>query len=144
MSVQRVTIDPQSRTAAVDPQALGGPSLPSAATAETVCVASVCAIAETLEKCGASCASVMTSTACATKGSCAQAMVSVTVVPASVHRTGRVRTVTAPDVLTPVCHTWACCAVGGVSVCVGPVSAPSLVPTGPRVTSAPPALVPVP
>lgn len=73
-----------------------------------------------------------------------QATASVTVASASVLQTGRVRTVTAPDVLTPVCPTWVCCAAGGASVCAGPVSAPSPVPMGPHVTSAPPALMPVP
>lgn len=73
-----------------------------------------------------------------------QVMASVTVASASVHRTGRVRTVTAPDVPTPVCPTLACCAAEGASVCAGPVSAPSPVPTGPRVTNVQPALTPAP
>lgn len=72
MSVQRATTIPQNRISAVDLQALEGPSLPSAVDVETVCVASVCATAVTLEKCGASCASVMTSTACATRENSAQ------------------------------------------------------------------------
>ena len=69
---------------------------------------------------------------------------SVTVASVSVHQTGRVRTATAPDALTPACPTWACCAAGEASVCVGPVSAPSPAPTGPHVTSVPPALMPAP
>lgn len=67
-----MTTTPQSRTAAVDPQALEDPSLPSAVAVETVCVASVCATAVILGKSGESCVSVMTSTACATRGTCAQ------------------------------------------------------------------------
>lgn len=73
-----------------------------------------------------------------------QVMVSVTVDSASVHPTGKVRTVTAPDALTRACLTWAYCAAGGASVCAGPASAHNLVPTGPLVTSVPPALTPVP
>lgn len=71
-------------------------------------------------------------------------MASVTVASVSVHQTGRVRTVTAPDGLTPVCPTWACCAAGGASACAGPVSAPSQVPMVLHVTSVPPALMPAP
>lgn len=67
-----MTLTPQSRTAAVDPQALEDLSLPSAAVVETVCAASVCATAVTLEKSGESCVSVTTSTVCATRGNCAQ------------------------------------------------------------------------
>lgn len=73
-----------------------------------------------------------------------QDMASVTVAFASVPRTGRGRTVTAPGALTPVCPTWVCCAVEGVSVCAGSASAHSPVPTGLLVTSALPALMPVP
>ena len=71
-------------------------------------------------------------------------MVSATVASVSVHRTGRVKTVIAPDVPTPACPTWVCCAAAGASVCAGPASALSPVRTGPRVTSAPPALTPAP
>lgn len=73
-----------------------------------------------------------------------QATASVTVVSASVIQTGKGRTVTAPGALTPACQLWVCCAVGGASVCAGPVSAPNLGFTGPRVTSALPALMPAP
>lgn len=80
---------------------------------------------------------------CALSFFLSQVMVSVTVVSASVHQTGRVRTVTAPDVLTPVCPTWAYCATGGANVCAEPVSAHNLVHMGPLVTSVPPVLTPV-
>lgn len=69
---------------------------------------------------------------------------SVTVASASAHQTGRVRTVTAPDVQTLVCPAWASCAAGGVSACAEPASARNQVPTEPRVTSVPPAPTPVP
>jgi len=63
---------PRSRTAAAGPKALEDRSRPSAAAAVTVCAASVCATAATLGKSGGSCVSVTTSTACATRGSCAR------------------------------------------------------------------------
>lgn len=71
-SVQRAITTPQSKTAAVGLRALEGPTLPSAVAAGTVCVASVCATVVTLAKSGASCASAMTSTACATRANSAQ------------------------------------------------------------------------
>lgn len=141
--MQRATIIPQSRIAAADLQDPEDLSLPSAVGVETACVASVCATAVILERSGESCVSVMTSTACDTKESYAQAMVYVTVASASVHQTGRETTATAPDALTPVCPTWVSCAVGEVSVFVEFVSAHSREPTGPHVTSAPPAQMPV-
>lgn len=73
-----------------------------------------------------------------------QGTVSVTVASASARQTGRARTVTAPDVQTLVCPAWASCAAGGVSACVEPASARNQVPTEPRVTSVPPAPMPVP
>lgn len=72
MSAQRATTVPQSRTAALGLQDLEDLSLPSAAAGGTACVASVCATAVTLERSGESCASVTTSTACATRESSAQ------------------------------------------------------------------------
>lgn len=70
-SAPRAITTPQSRTAAAGPPAQedGGPS---AAAAATACVASVCATAATSVKSGGSCASAMISTACTTRGSCAQ------------------------------------------------------------------------
>lgn len=62
---------PQSRIAAVDPAAREGPR-PSAAAVGIVCAGSVCATTATLAKSGGNCASVMTSTACTTRGSSAQ------------------------------------------------------------------------
>lgn len=132
---------PWSRTAAVDLQYLEDPY---AVAAGTVCVGSVYATAATSERCGGSCVSVMTSTACDTKENYAQAMECVTAVSASVHQTGRVRTVTAPDARTHACPTWVSSAAAGDSAFVGSVSVPSPGPTGPHVTSAPPAQTHVP
>lgn len=72
MSALKAIITPWRRTTAVDLQDLGDLSLLSAAAAATACVASVCATAATLGKSGESCASAMTSTACATRESSAQ------------------------------------------------------------------------
>ena len=71
-SVPRGTITPRSRTAAAGPRAPEDPSLPSAVAGGTVCADSVCVTTATLERSGESCVSVTTSTACATRGICAQ------------------------------------------------------------------------
>lgn len=71
-SALRGTITPRSKTVAADPQDTKVLSPLSAAAVATACAASACATAATLGKSGGSCVSVMTSTACATKESCAQ------------------------------------------------------------------------
>ncbi|KAJ0015998.1 hypothetical protein NQD34_014288 [Periophthalmus magnuspinnatus] len=124
------------------PSSASGPQTAICSGRETASVGSVCAIAATSAKCGASSASVMTLTVSGTKENSAQDMEYVTVASASVTRTGRVKTVTARDALTPVCPAWASSAVGGASACVGRVSAPSLEHMGQHVTSVPPALMP--
>lgn len=67
MNVPKAITTPWRRIAAVDLQDPEDLSRLSAAAAETACVASACATAVTLGKCGESCVSVMTSTACATR-----------------------------------------------------------------------------